>query len=447
VSARKLGLSQQSHLLKEPLLGRVIERFTITSLFREGIRGNKGFDPFTISWADKGEALDEFSLFIKRELYPILGRLFKVGAFATYKEEAILDVLVYQAIHGVTSENGARAFKEEYKKGPSPRTIRYRLEKMKLSEVLSAFLEANEKILFYFKKKKRLDNSVLLPLDPTHIPCYGKRKKYACGMKRKRGTNYGYKNGVSVVAAPGARVALNTGFMTELDNNPDMLEKLINEARRHVTIKAVLLDREFFNEPCIEKLEALEVTYVMPAKKTRKDILQSLRPPCKAEIPLGSINVSVIALKDPKDPRKTLYYCMNMVIPLNSLRKVFHVYRSRWTVENVFKPGKSVFMAKTYSVNPFIRVFFWILSLLLYNAWALCNLCAFKGLKLNPAQQERPLITAFQCGVHMKPTFLSPLFSDSQPEELLKIALALVNLYLLQNSAQERIIPHSMMFT
>jgi hypothetical protein len=48
------------------------------------------------------------------------------------------------------------------------------------------------------KKKKRLDNSVLLPLDPTHIPCYGKRKKYACGMKRKRGTHYGYKNGVSV---------------------------------------------------------------------------------------------------------------------------------------------------------------------------------------------------------------------------------------------------------
>ena len=266
-------------------------------------------------------------------------------------------------------------------------------------------------------------------------------------MKRKRGTNYGYKNAVCVVAAPGARVALHTEFMTELDNNPDMLEKLIKEAERHVTIKAVLLDREFFNEPCIKKLEALEVKYVMPAKKNRKDILQSLRPPCKAEIPLGSTNVNVIALKDPKDPKKTLYYSTNMDIPQRSLRKVFHIYRKRWTVENVIKSGKLVYMAKTYSVNPAIRVFFWILSLLLYNAWVLCNLCAFKGLKLNSTQQKRPLITAFQFGVHMETTFLSPLFSDNQPEELFKIALALVKLFILQNSAQERIIPHSMMFT
>lgn len=266
-------------------------------------------------------------------------------------------------------------------------------------------------------------------------------------MKRKRGTNYGYKNAVCVVAAPGARVALHTVFMTEFDDNPDMLEKLIKKAQKHVEIKAVLLDREFFNESCIKKLEALPVTYVMPAKKNRKEVLQSLRPPCKAEIPLGSITVPVIALKDPKDPKKTLYYCTNMDIPEKSLRKVFDIYRRRWTVENVFKPGKSVFLAKTYSVNPAIRGFFWILSILLYNAWALCNLCAYTGLRLNPALQERPFVTAFHFGIHMKTTFLSPLFSDSQPEELLKIALALIKHFILQNSAQERIIPHHMICT
>ena len=166
-------LSQQSHPLKGPLLGWVIERLKITSRFREGIRGNKGFDPFTISWVDKEEALDEFSLFIKKELYPVLGPLFKVGPFATYKEEAILDVLVYMAVHGVTSENGARAFKKEYKKGPSPRTIRYRLEKMELSQVISAFLEANEKILSYFKKKKKFDNPVF-PLILHIFPIMGR---------------------------------------------------------------------------------------------------------------------------------------------------------------------------------------------------------------------------------------------------------------------------------
>ena len=138
----KLRLSQQSTELKKSLLGRVIERLKITSIVREGIRGNKGFDPFTISWADEGEALEEFSLFIKKVLYPVLGPLFKVGAYATYTEETILDVLIYMAIHGVTSENGARAFKKEYGEGPSPRTIRYRLEKLELSQVVSAFLKS-----------------------------------------------------------------------------------------------------------------------------------------------------------------------------------------------------------------------------------------------------------------------------------------------------------------
>ena len=443
-----MGLSQQSHTQKDPLLGRVIERLKITSMFRKGTGGNKGFDPFTISWEDEGKALGEFSLFIKKELYPVLGPLFKVGTFAAYKEEAILDVLIYMAINGVTSENGARTFKEEYKREcPSPRTIRYRLGKMEFSEVVSAFLEANKKLLSYFKKQKKFNVPVLLPIDPTHIPCYGKRKKYACGMKRKRGTNYGYKNAACAVSAAGARVTLHTVFMTEFDTNPEMLEKLIEEARKYVEIEAVLLDREFFNEPCIKKLEELTVKYVMPAKKIRKEFLHSLRPPCKGEVPLGSLHVPVIALKNPRDPKKTLYYSTNISIPDKSLGKVINVYRNRWTIENAFKSEKLVFLAKTYSVNPVIRFFFWALSNVLYNAWILCNVCAYKGLGLDPAKQKRPLITAFRFGIHMKTTFLSPLFSDDGPEELLQIALALVRHYLLQNSTQEIVIPHSMVPT
>ena len=127
--------------------------------------------------------------------------MFKVSPLATYKEDAILDVIVYMAINRVTSENGARAFKDEYKKGPSPRTIRYRLEKLKLSQVESAFLEGNKKILSFFKdqekkkkissifkkkKKKKDKHLVLISIDTTHKPYYGKRLKYACGMKKDR---------------------------------------------------------------------------------------------------------------------------------------------------------------------------------------------------------------------------------------------------------------------
>jgi hypothetical protein len=59
------------------------------------------------------------------------------------------------ATYTVTSENGSKGFKREYKEGPSPRTIQRRLENLEFSEVEKAFFKANEKILSFFREKRR----------------------------------------------------------------------------------------------------------------------------------------------------------------------------------------------------------------------------------------------------------------------------------------------------
>lgn len=205
-------------------------------------------------------------------------------------------------------------------------------------------------------------------------------------------------------------------------------------------------DREFFNEQSINNLESLNIDFLMPAKKHRKKILESLRPPCKAEIPLGSRQVPIIAVESPKDPTKTLYYCTSIEIPDKELDKVIGLYKKRWTIENIFKAHKIVFLAKTYSVNFAIRYFFWILSVLLYNAWMLCNFCACKALKIDPTKQERPLITAFYFGISMKITFLSSEYSNDNLEKVLLIAIAIVKQYLLKHSS-DKVIPQFMMNT
>lgn len=453
-------LSQQSQRQKESLLGRVIKRLKITSTLRKGTDVNKGFDPFTISWEDESKALDEFSLFIKKELYPVLGPLFKVGELAAYKDDTILDVLMYMASNRVASENGVHAFREEYNRGgPSARTIRYRLEKLELLEVEYAFLRANRIILSFFtnqkknrrilsffkNKKKKVKAPVVISLDKSYVPCYGERREGACGKKRERGTNYGYGYASCVVSVAGIRVILHTVALTKFTSNEDILEELITEARKYVEIEVVLLDREFSNSPCITKLEELTVKYLTPVVEHRREFLQSLRPPCKAVMPLGSMHVPVVAVKDPDHPEKTLYYVTNMDIPLDQLDKVIGMYRKRWTIENAFKSQKLVFLAKTYSVNFAIRFFFWMLATLLYNAWILCNFCAYTDLEKEPAQQKRPLITAFRFGNKMKTAFLSPLFSDGGPEELLLLAVAVVGQYFLKNFPSERVIPPYMM--
>jgi hypothetical protein len=296
--------------------------------------GNKGFDPFTLLWTDRRKGLRKFCRLMKKEGYPVLGSLFNCGLYATYKEEALLDVVTHNIITGVSSENGTNSFGDEYKKDhPSPRAIRYRLGKLNFLEVELAFNKINKRILDIIKKKRKFKIPVLLSIDITYVNFYGKRRKFACGMKRDRGTNYGYKYASCVVSAAGIGVAIHTVPMTEFTRNEEILETLIKEAQKYVKIKGVLVDREFFTESCIKRLEELTMEYLMPVIKHRKKFLDSLSPPCKTELPLKSIHVPVIAVRDPDNLEESLYYCTNMDIPLEQLEDVMEIYRKRWTIE------------------------------------------------------------------------------------------------------------------
>ena len=265
-----------------------------------------------------------------------------MGKYAAYKEASILDVLMYMVVYGVASKNGTKGFRKEYKKGPSGRTIRRRLGNLEFSEVEAAFFKANRRILSYFRKKRKYNRIlslfkkkkkprlvVLISVDITHEPCYGKKRKYACGMKRSKGTNWGYKYASIIVSVAGVHITLYTMPLTQFTTNLEMLEKLIKEARKYVEIKTLLVDREFSNSPCIQKLEELHVKYLTPVVEHQTKFLQSLRPPCKAIMPLGSIEVPIVAVRDPDDPEEVLYYVTNLKIPLKSLEKVIKIYRKR----------------------------------------------------------------------------------------------------------------------
>jgi hypothetical protein len=76
----------------EALVGTVVHQLKATRFFQ---MGDVKSDPFSISWEDEDDAVDTFCLFIKKEIYPILGPLFKIGKFASFKVEDILDVFIY----------------------------------------------------------------------------------------------------------------------------------------------------------------------------------------------------------------------------------------------------------------------------------------------------------------------------------------------------------------
>ena len=63
-------------------------------------------------------------------------------------------------------------------------------------------------------------------------------------------------------------------------------------------------------------------------------------------MPLGSINVPIVAVRDPNNREEVLCYVTNLDIPVKSLEKIIKIYRKRWVIENAFKSEKLLFLEK-----------------------------------------------------------------------------------------------------
>jgi putative transposase len=384
----------------------------ISNLLPVDGRINKDFDPFAVDWVDRRKATRAFSSAAKKEMYPLLGNLFPMADYAEFKSDSLLDVLFHNAVTNDTSENGTLCFGEQHgEEHPSPRTIRYRLERLEMDTISRALQEGTRTIVSALKKRRFFIHPVVVSIDITHTPFYGKHRKYACGTNEFRGTHYGYAYASVVVSTGGIRLTLHTVYMTQFTRSSQIIEELIGEARKYVDIKGVLLDRGFFSVECIEKLKELGVKFIMPVVQHQKSFLQSLYPPCSAPMHMKSrkreASFTCIAVRDPEDPKTILYYATNMNIKEESLVQVIDLYKRRWAVENAFKSQKLAFLAKTYSLNCAIRFFFWVLATLLYNMWVLCNVTAFTGCNLKPAAQKRPMITARLFGTVLRNRLLS----------------------------------------
>jgi putative transposase len=375
-------------------------------------RINKDFDPFALEWSDRRKATRTFSSAVKNKMYPLLGNLFPTADYSKFKSDSLLDVLFHNAMTNDTSENGTLCFDEQHKKNhPSPRTIRYRLERLDMDALSHVLQEGICTTVSVLKQQRLLVHPVVVSIDITHVPFYGRHKKFTCGTHGLKGTNYGYAYASVVVSTGGIRLTLHTIYMNQFTRKRQILKELIQEARKYVNIKTVLVDRGFFSVECIETLQKLQVNFLMPVVKYQKSFLQSLYPPCAAPMHMKSRNKEVsftcIAVRDRDDPKTILYYATNMNIKEECLEEVIYLYKKRWSVENAFKSQKLSFLGKTYAVDYVIRFFFWMLATLLYNMWVLCNVTAFTGCNLKPALQIRPMITARLFGTVLRNTFVS----------------------------------------
>ena len=228
-------------------------------------------------------------------------------------------------------------------------------------------------------KFRILKPKVVLAIDTTDKPTYSKRKKEddnIVGGKKKASTFYFFRFATIQIADKKNPVTLYVMHCDKDTSNEFIVEELITQAKKLVRIKCVLLDRGFYDTKVFNKLEQLGVKYLMPCRsddKTDKMFDEHLKSNYDVEPyfcqnnkkEYADFKLIMIRLSDGIE----IGYITNMhFIKLHRAKYYIQLYQKRWNIETGYRM-QNLFLAKTCSINPSIRLFYFCYAIALHNLW------------------------------------------------------------------------------
>ena len=140
-------------------------------------------------------------------------------------------------------------------------------------------------------------------------------------------------------------------------------------SKLHLKVKLMKLDRGFYSGEVIDELELKDMDYLIFAKKsslfkcmlesTDKSIIVKHEIKYKKNKSSHSAETNIALVKyDDYD------WCFATNIFLRDARKYVELYMARWSIETMFRVHDEA-RIKSKSVNPLIRLFYFMISMLL----------------------------------------------------------------------------------
>ena len=197
------------------------------------------------------------------------------------------------------------------------------------------------------------------------------------GRKYDNGTDKCYRFATINIVEADRRFTLLALPVGHFDRKEDILANLIEYAKRRIKVRKVYLDRGFFSTKCIQILNKYHVSFLMPctAYSTIVGLLKiSPAPSIIKDFRIGDVPVNVIIIE--KYGRKYAF-ASNEDWDENDVDladKIFRQYGKRWGIETSYRVKKHSFRPKTTSKNYFIRFFYFMFSVLMYNLWILLDI-------------------------------------------------------------------------
>jgi len=312
----------------------------------------------------------------------------------TYTKENILKNVMFSIAQNVYVAYGSKRLQQQ-QKCPSDDDVFYHLNKLNTKQVFSTFTQVNTCLLTQAAQQGIFNNPLQCGLDIHKIPWYGKEKDiHVLGMERVRGTNFGHAYASIECVNTKGRFTLAALPLHQFTTKKQILTYLVTEAKVHVVISRLFLDREFFDVESLTTLLGLPVHFVIPADhndKIKELIIsthhQGVKIPGTESYALitpytmkkGKQQVTVILVvilypsKKPGETMDEFAYVTNIPVTLENALELAESYRNRWGIETGYRVKEEV-RGKTCSRQYPVRLLFQLLSIFLYNLWQLCNL-------------------------------------------------------------------------
>lgn len=297
-----------------------------------------------------------------------------------FQDKHYLALLLIISLFCVFAEGGSYTVNQfgHLPKGDSLLDQLQAINEKDIREQFRKLFEWQFKSIFRFRLMKP---KVIVAIDMTDKPTYSKRKKEdenIVGGKKKASTFYFFRFATIQIANKKNPVTLYVMHCNKETTNEQIVEELVTQAKKLVRIKCVLIDRGFYDTKVFNKLEQLGVKYLMPCRsddRTDKMFEKHLSSNYKVE-PYFCQNVKkefadfkliMIRLENGTE----IGYVTNMhFIKLHRAKYYIELYQKRWNIETGYRL-QNMFLAKTCSINPSVRLFYFCYAVALHNLWVM----------------------------------------------------------------------------
>jgi hypothetical protein len=330
----------------------------------------------------------------------------------TYKPRDILRALTFLSLEAEYAEGGLKKLSKKLRRAnqqrknqhrkdnnmPGGDTLLLRLKQISHQKAKSMLSKLNRQVLSAAKDKGAFRKKVIVAIDLTFIPYYGKKlTHWVVGGKPKKGTTYFHCWATLRIVSSGRRFTIKARPVKRDELDAEAMAKIVLELLTEaktcgVHIDLVLLDKGFCWREVISALKASGDKFLVAAKRDKhvKEAILDYFRTGKGQVRRFSkgkgeekvtFNLSIHRFKKRRRRRVRnileLYgaFATNLGVKeaVRVWRRLPQDYRRRWGIETGYRVDCG-FRAKTTSRDERLRFIYYQYMVFLENLWTLHNM-------------------------------------------------------------------------